>query len=65
MQDPIGILNLSVEQKIGKHWKIRFAAKNLTDPTYRSYYKVPEGKNATYSKNTKGMDFSIGGSCSW
>jgi outer membrane receptor protein involved in Fe transport len=65
MQDPIGILNFTLEQKIGKNWKIRFAAKNLTDPTYRSYYKVPGGKNPTYSRNTKGMDFSIGGSCSW
>lgn len=56
-----GTLNLSLSQKLGDTWKLKFQAKNLLDPEiqtiYRSKYS-PEGDRVKTSY-TKGMDFSI------
>lgn len=57
---PIGTLNLSVVQKIGEHFKVKFAAKNLTNPdiktVYESDYVIGQ---VTRTSFTKGIDFSI------
>lgn len=55
-----GTLNLSVTQKIGETWKVKFQAKNLLDPkidtVYRSKYI---GRDITKTSYRKGMEFSI------
>jgi TonB-dependent receptor len=64
-EEPIDSLDLGIEQKIGKHWALFLRAKNLTDPLVRRFYDVPDGRDITYSSYRKGMDFSLGASCSW
>lgn len=56
-------LNLSVTQKIGKHFKVRFQAKNLTDPkieeVYRSEFTGPDLVKTSYSKGIE-LSLSVG-----
>ncbi len=53
-------LNLGVTQKLGDHLKLKFQAKNLTDPeieeVYRSKYT---GTDVLHTSYTKGIDYSI------
>jgi len=55
-----GTLNMSVLQPIGKHLKIAFQAKNLTNPeirrVYRSDFISQEETRASY---TKGIDLAL------
>lgn len=55
-----GSLNLSLTQQLGETWRVRFQAKNLTDPEIESVYRTdgPEG-DVVKTRYTKGMDFSI------
>jgi len=56
-----GTLNFSVIQKLGKHWRLKFQAKNLTNPQiqeiYRSKYILDDVVKSSYRK---GIDLSIG-----
>ena len=55
-----GTLNFSLSQKLGDDWKLKFQAKNLTDPlietVYRSDYIAGDVTRTSYRK---GMEFSI------
>ena len=55
-----GTLNLTLTQRIGEHIRLRFQAKNLTDPVietvYRSSYIGPDVKKTA---SRKGIDYSI------
>jgi len=55
-----GSLNFSVQQRLGDHWKLSLAAKNLTnekvEEVYRSEYI---GEDVTKTSYTKGTDLSI------
>ncbi|MCS7049109.1 MAG: TonB-dependent receptor [Verrucomicrobiae bacterium] len=62
---PVESLDLSVEQKIGKHWRITFRAKNLTDPLIREVYRASWTSDITRSAYRRGIDFSLGATCSW
>ncbi len=59
-------LNLTVTQSLGKHFKLKFSAKNLTDPliteVYRSEYIARDRVKASYRK---GIDFSVSVSASF
>jgi outer membrane receptor protein involved in Fe transport len=61
-----GTLNFSIAQKLGKHWKLKFAAKNLTNPrieeVYRSEYIADDITKTSYRK---GIDFSISITGEW
>ncbi|MFO8014782.1 MAG: TonB-dependent receptor [Phycisphaerae bacterium] len=61
-----GTLNLSIVQRIGEHIKVKFAAKNLTNPeietVYRSWLLDDDVTKTSY---TKGIDYSIGISAEW
>jgi TonB-dependent receptor len=56
-----GTLNLTVTQKLGKYLKLRFQAKNLTNPkiteVYRSRYIGDDVLKTAYRK---GIDYSVG-----
>lgn len=56
-----GTLNFSIIQKIGEHIKLKFQARNLTDPdikeVYRSRYFDGDVTKTSYSK---GVDLSFG-----
>ncbi|MCG3147968.1 MAG: hypothetical protein PCFJNLEI_01409 [Verrucomicrobiae bacterium] len=59
-------LDFSVEQKLGKNWRVTFRAKNLTDPAIERAYRVSwQNKVAIRSSSTKGMDFSLGATYTW
>jgi hypothetical protein len=56
-----GTLNLSVTQKIGKYVKVRFQAKNLTDPKIQEVYRSKYiGSDVVKTSYTKGIELSIG-----
>lgn len=65
-QKEYGTLNLSVSQKLGEHWKLRFQAKNLLNPkieeVYRSDY-IPG--DVTHTSFRKGTEFSLSVSASF
>lgn len=56
-----GTLNASITQRIGKHFKLQFQAKNITNPeideVYRSEYI---GADVLKTRYTKGIDFAVG-----
>lgn len=58
---PVGTLNVTVTQNLGKHFKLFFQAKNLTNPeietVYRSDYISGDVTNTRY---TTGIDLSVG-----
>ena len=57
---PIGTLNFSVTQKLGDHFRIKFAAKNLTNPAFRTVYDSDYiTQQVTRTSFTKGIDLSI------
>lgn len=59
-------LDLSIEQKLGKHWRVSFRAKNLTDPlierVYRASWATPQIAQSSYRR---GREFSFGFNYSW
>lgn len=54
-------LNLSVSQSLGKHFKLQFQAKNLTNPAIETVYRSRFiGGDVTKTSFTKGIEYSIG-----
>ena len=54
-------LNFSLVQRIGEHVKIKFQAKNLTDPRIEEVYRSEYiGSDVLKTSYTKGIDYSIG-----
>ncbi|MDF1799346.1 MAG: TonB-dependent receptor [Planctomycetota bacterium] len=61
-----GTLNFSASKKLGKHFRLKFQAKNLTNPeiqeVYRSDYIAGDAIKTSY---TKGAEFSLSLSASF
>ena len=56
-----GTLNLNISQKLGKHLKLQFQAKNLTNPSIEEVYRSDFiGDDVTKTSYTKGIEYSIG-----
>ncbi|MBI1368391.1 MAG: outer membrane beta-barrel protein [Planctomycetes bacterium] len=53
-----GTLNFTVTQKLGKYFKVKFQAKNLTNPDIETYYQSGFGP-VTKTSHTNGIDLSI------
>jgi len=62
IEEPAPMLDVIVTQKLGKHWKMKFSAKNLLDPTYEVSEYWPKGVQVNRSY-TKGMTFGLSLSC--
>jgi len=61
-----GTLNLSLSQKFGENWNLRFQAKNLLNPEIETVYRSRYiGDDVTKTSYRKGMDFSISVSASF
>lgn len=61
-----GTLNFSLSQKIGKSWKLSFAARNLTDPDIQKVYRADGvAGEEIRSSYQRGRDYSIGLSYTW
>lgn len=55
-----GTLNMSLTKQFGETWKIKFQAKNLTDPRIKTVYRSDYiGEDVTKTSYKKGMEFSI------
>lgn len=56
-----GTLNFSLSQQLGKHWRLRFQAKNLTNPQIQQVYRsefVPGG-DVVRTQFTRGQEYSL------
>ncbi len=63
---PVESLDLSVDQRIGKHWKISFRVKNLTNPLIQRAYIVSWLDEPTLeSSYRRGLDYQLGATYSW
>lgn len=54
-----GTLNLTVSQKLGKHFKLKFSAENLTNPQIEQVYRAPVLPDELKSRSQKGIDLSL------
>lgn len=52
-------LNFTIAQKLGEHFKIKFSAKNLTDPDIQRVYRSPITPETVQSSYNKGISFSV------
>jgi hypothetical protein len=53
-------LNLTVSQKLGDVFRLKFSAKNLTNPRIEEVYRSPFiGDDVLKSTFTKGIDYSV------
>lgn len=53
-------LNLTISQKISGPWKLKFQAKNLTNPLIEEVYRSPySGPDTTHTSYSKGIDYSL------
>ncbi len=62
---PVDSLDFSLEQKIGRHWRVTFRAKNLTDPLIERAYRVTWRPDITQSSYKRGIDYSLSATCTW
>jgi len=62
-EHPGDSLDLSLSQKLGKRWKVKFSAKNLLDPVFKRTYG--ENGSLIYSSHTKGRQFGVSFSCNF
>jgi outer membrane receptor protein involved in Fe transport len=59
-QKEYGTLNLSVAQPLGKHFKLTFQAKNLTNPEIKTVYRSEYiGDDVSRTSYTQGIEFSL------
>jgi len=63
-EQPVNTVDLVVSQQLGRHLKVKFAAKNLLDPTYEKLIDF-EGQEYTYASYSKGRTFTISLGYSW
>lgn len=61
--EPAPQLDLSLSQKIGRHWRLKASAKNLLDPTYDTVVVHPQQGAQVIKSYTKGMTFGISLGC--
>jgi len=59
---PAESLDFSISQRLGKHWKIKFSAKNLIDPSFNRTYG-PEPDARLYSSHRRGRTFGLSLGC--
>lgn len=63
IEQPAPQLDFFLTQRIGKHWKAKFSAKNLLDPEYQVTQDWPNYGERVTSSYTKGMTFGISVGC--
>jgi hypothetical protein len=62
-EQPAPELNLFIRQRLGKHWDVRFTAKNLLDPAYEVAQTWPNGGKQVIQSYTKGITFGLSVGC--
>jgi outer membrane receptor protein involved in Fe transport len=56
-------LNLFVRQKLGRHWDVRFTARNLLNPAFDVVQTWPEAGRVVLQSYTKGLTFGLSIGC--
>lgn len=56
---PYDTLNLTVSQKVGEYVKLKFSAKNLTNPEIQTVYRSDVTPDTVRTSYRKGIDFSF------
>jgi outer membrane receptor protein involved in Fe transport len=56
-EQPVSQFDLTLSQRIGRNWRLKFNAKNLLDPEIKRTYG--EDEEAIYSSYTRGRTFSL------
>ncbi len=64
-EEPAPQLDFFVSQKIGKHWKVKFSAKNLLDPEYEVTQTWPDFGAVPVRTYTKGLSFGLSVAYDW
>ena len=62
-EEPAPVLDVFLSQKLGKHWKLKFSAKNLLDPVSEVTQEFPGTGTVVIKSNTRGMTFGLSMSC--
>ena len=58
--EEFGTLNVSVDQALGEWFRLRFQAKNLTNPDINTVYRSPYiGPDVLKTSFTRGIDYSL------
>ncbi len=66
VEEPWDNLDISVEQRIGKNWRIVARAKNVTDPLIKqAYVNAISGHESLRTAYRRGVDLSLGASYTW
>jgi outer membrane receptor protein involved in Fe transport len=60
---PAPELNLFVRQKLGKHWDVRFSAKNLLDPAHEVVQTWPAAGEVVLRSYKRGITFGLSVGC--
>jgi outer membrane receptor protein involved in Fe transport len=60
---PAPELNFFIRQKLGKHWDVRFTAKNLLDPAQDVVQSWPAAGTVVLRSYTKGITFGLSIGC--
>lgn len=61
-EEPAPQLDFFIAQRIGKHWKAKFSAKNLLNPVYE-VTQAWRGQSIPVERYTKGMTFGLSMGC--
>ena len=56
-------LNFFVRQRLGKHWDLRFTAKNLLNPEIQTVQNWPKTGTLVTSSHTEGITFGLSVGC--
>lgn len=59
-EEPSPQLDAFLTQKLGKHWKLKFSAKNLLNPAYEVSQTSPQTGHVILKSHTKGITFGLG-----
>jgi outer membrane receptor protein involved in Fe transport len=62
-EEPAPQLDVFLSQKLGKHWKLKFSAKNLLNPAYETTITWPTAGSVPIKSYTRGISYGLSLSC--
>jgi outer membrane receptor protein involved in Fe transport len=62
-EEPAPQVDIFLSQKLGRHWKVKFSAKNLLDPAIETTITWPRAGVTPIKSYTKGISYGLTVSC--